>query len=252
VNQFGQVQLADIERKVKPHTRLISCMWVHNELGSLNPIEQVGNFCRGKNIYFHTDATQAIGKIRFKLSALPIDALSLSAHKIYGPKGAGALFLRSKDSGLRIQPLLYGGGHEKGQRSGTLAVPNIVGLGQACEILSQDFDLESQKNFENGNFLLSEIRKNFPQAVLNGHPDQKVPTTWNFTFKGAQVPTLISGLAVSRRSACQTGDTGLSPTMAAIGIAPQDSTKTFRFSIGRNTSRSDIEALISKLLVVIK
>ncbi|HRO66054.1 MAG TPA: cysteine desulfurase family protein [Pseudobdellovibrionaceae bacterium] len=151
VDSNGQVAPEEIERAIRPHTKLVSAIWVNNEIGTINRMKEIGDICRRKNVYFHSDGTQAVGKIPVDLSKMPIDLLSFSGHKMYGPKGVGALFIRNKDPHVSIKPFFFGGGHERGLRSGTPNVPGIVGLGAAAEICSQELAMDMEKALMLGN-----------------------------------------------------------------------------------------------------
>ncbi|MFN7729811.1 MAG: cysteine desulfurase family protein [Bdellovibrio sp.] len=244
VNQFGQVSPADIEARLKPHTRLVSVMWVQNELGSVNPIEEIARLCHDKKVYFHSDATQAIGKIPVNLQTAQVDLLSFSAHKLSGPKGVGFLYLRSKNPRVSIPALMCGGGHERGSRSGTLNVPGIVGLGKAIELASLEGIAEQSRIRVLRDFMWNQLQSTFPSARLNGHPSNRSPNNLHVTFLNCQVPSALKGLAVSRGSACHSGGTSTSHVLTALGVSESESAQSLRITLGRTTTDAHVlEAL---------
>ncbi|MBL7543546.1 MAG: cysteine desulfurase [Bdellovibrionaceae bacterium] len=251
VNKDGVIDPAELQLKIKPHTRLISIMWVNNEIGSINDVVAIGTLARSEKIYFHTDGTQAVGKLPMNLRELPIDILSFSGHKIYGPKGVGVLYKRRKDPFVDIDPLFLGGGQEGGQRSGTLNVPGIVGIGKACEIISQHFG-EEMKHYRNLlNQLLAGLKAVYPDIKLNGPADleQRSPINLSITFPerlGADLSLRIPGVGVSTGSACSTGKISASHVLKGIGLTPEESARTLRLSVGRYTTSDDIKTTIER------
>lgn len=250
VNTYGQVTAAAVKAALKPHTKLISLIWINNEIGSINPMEDIAVVAKEHKIYLHTDATQAVGKIPVNMSELGIDLMSFSGHKIYGPKGIGALYLRSKDPKVTINPLIYGGGQERGLRSGTLNVPGIVGLGAAAEICQKNMAYESAK--------LSELRQTFwnslqiaiPGVTLNGHPIERAPNNLNITLPGCKTEMILphlQRLGVSTGSACGTGAMVISHVLKGIGLSNDLIQCSLRLSIGRWTSEEDIHQAVKIL-----
>lgn len=251
VNKQGLVSIEDIKSKIKPHTRLISIMWVNNEVGSINDVTAIGHLARAHQIYFHTDGTQAVGKIPMSLKELPIDLLSFSGHKIYGPKGVGVLFKRRKDPFVDIDPLFLGGGQESGQRSGTLNVPGIVGIGKACDIIQNNFTNEISHNRSLLTQLLNGLKTIFPDAQLNGPQDinNRSPINLSITFPARLGPDLslrIPGVGVSTGSACSTGKISSSHVLKGIGLTPEESSRTLRLSVGRYTTADDITVTLER------
>jgi cysteine desulfurase len=251
VNTEGLVHIDDVAKKIKPHTRLISIMWVNNEIGSINDVVKIGNLAKSKQIYFHTDGTQAVGKLPMNLKELPIDMLSFSGHKIYGPKGVGVLYKRRKDPFVDIDPLFLGGGQENGQRSGTLNVPGIVGIGKACEIINQNFETEQRHNRELLAQLLQGLQSIFPDIKLNGPADlnNRSPINLSITFPerlGGDLSLRIPGVGVSTGSACSTGKISSSHVLKGIGVTPEDSSRTLRLSVGRYTTTEDIKTTLER------
>ncbi|OQP07702.1 cysteine desulfurase DndA, partial [Geobacillus sp. 47C-IIb] len=210
VDSYGQVQLEALKNALRDDTILVSIMWANNETGTLNDIPTLSQYVKSNcpNTFFHTDATQVVGKIEVDLSKTPVDFLSLSAHKLYGPKGIGACFIRKRELGLRtkITPLLHGGNQENGYRSGTLSVHNIVGLGKAAEIAKRDHQEYHQKLIELETYLINKLHNLFPTIQFNGHPTAKIPGVVNFTIPNVSNELIIRALkdqfAISTGSAC--------------------------------------------------
>jgi cysteine desulfurase len=251
VDKQGLVSVEDIKSKIKPHTKLISIMWVNNEVGSINDVVAIGNLARAHQIYFHTDGTQAVGKIPMDLKNLPVDLLSFSGHKIYGPKGVGVLFKRRKDPFVDIDPLFLGGGQEGGQRSGTLNVPGIVGIGKACEIIQTNIDHETKHYHQLLEQLLNGLKQIFPDIQLNGPADikQRSPINLSITFPerlGGDLSLRIPGVGVSTGSACSTGKISASHVLKGIGLTPEQASRTLRLSVGRYTTTEDIKTTLER------
>ncbi len=251
VDSDGLVNIDDLKSKIKSNTRLISIMWVNNEIGSVNDVVAIGNLARSKHIYFHTDGTQAVGKLQMTLKDLPIDMLSFSGHKIYGPKGVGVLYKRRKDPFVDIDPLFMGGGQENGQRSGTLNVPGIVGIGKACDLILTSLDNEI-KHYQT---LLAQLLKGlkgiFPDIVLNGPQviSERSPINLSVTFPerlGGDLSLRVPGVGVSTGSACSTGKISSSHVLKGIGLTPEQSSRTLRLSVGRYTNSHDIDLTIER------
>lgn len=253
VNSEGCVDVESVREKIKPNTRLMSFIWVNNEIGSINPILQLAELAHSRGILFHTDATQAVGKIPLSLKESRIDLLSLSAHKMYGPKGVGALIFRRKNSGAQIQCLICGGGQENGQRSGTSNVAGIVGLGEACRLLKEEMAVEIPEALRLQKFFWKEILSRWPEARLNGSPLTKdaaafteptrSPVNLSITFPenfppgGFQDPHL----GVSSTSACSTGGNSVSHVLAALGLSKNETQRTLRLSFGRFTTEAELK-----------
>lgn len=240
VNSYGQVDLNKLVKKIKPHTRLIAAMWAQNEIGSINPIQELTQICREHKIYLLSDATQAIGKVPVDLTKTPVDFLSFSAHKLAGPKGVGFLFIRKKNPHIDIPALLCGGGHERGFRSGTLNTPGIVGLGKAFEIAQTEFKEETKKIAELRDLFFHELKKSFPNLRLNGHPLERTPNNLHVTFLNCEVPSTLKGLAASRGSACLSGQTTTSHVLKTLGFTEAEAAQSLRLSLGRTTTKEDV------------
>ena len=238
----GRVVADDIAAVLREDTLLVSVMHVNNELGTINDIAEIGNLCKRKNVIFHVDAAQSFGKIEIDVGRLNIDLLSVSAHKIYGPKGAGFLYVR-REPPLAMPPLIHGGGHEMGLRSGTLATHQIVGLGTASTLMADHMHEEQAR--------LSMLREQFmrhvqqiPDTVLNSHPDFNLPSIVNVGFGGVDGETLLLALddiAVSSGSACTSASVEPSYVLKAIGVADDIAHASLRFSFGRFSTEEDID-----------
>ncbi|HWU43527.1 MAG TPA: cysteine desulfurase family protein [Bdellovibrio sp.] len=242
VNHYGQVKIETVQAALKPHTKLMSFMWVNNEVGSFNPITELAKLAKENKIYLHTDATQAVGKIPVNVTEIGIDLMSFSGHKIYGPKGVGALYIRSKDPKVQINPLIYGGGQERGLRSGTLNVPAIVGLGAAAEICQHNLPLEMERMISLRNFMWHQLHESIPGIQLNGHPTERSPASLNISLP-AKTETLLphlQKLGVSTGSACSTGAMTISHVLHGIGLTSEQAQSSLRLSLGRWTTENEI------------
>ncbi|WP_413584833.1 cysteine desulfurase family protein [Bdellovibrio sp. HCB274] len=244
VNKFGLVEIETLRAAIKPHTKLISLIWVNNEVGSINPIVEAAKVAKENQILFHTDATQAIGKIPVNVTEMGIDLMSFSAHKFYGPKGSAALFIRGKDPKVQLNPFIYGGGQEKGLRSGTLNVPAIVGLGTAAEICKNNLTAESERMTALRNLFWQKLQSKIPGIRLNGHPTNRSPINLNVTLPGIRIESLankIQKLGVSTGSACSSGSVSISHVLKGIGLSADEAACTLRLSLGRWTTEDDIQ-----------
>ncbi len=243
VDSDGYVHPDAVASAITSDTILVSIMMANNEIGTLQPIVEIGQICREKNIPFHTDAAQAVGKLPIDVEALNIDLLSISAHKLYGPKGVGALYVRSRPR-VRLVGQMDGGGHEKGMRSGTLNVPGIVGLGKACAIAKSEMATESARTRCLRDRLQKRLFETLDQMVLNGHPEQRLPGNLNISFGAVDGESLIMGLteiALSSGSACTSASMEPSYVLKAIGISNDMAQCSIRFGIGRFNTENDIE-----------
>lgn len=250
VNADGCVNPALVEKAIKPHTRLMSFIWVNNEIGSVNPIARLAAIAKAHRVYLHTDATQAIGKIPVDVRETPVDLMSFSGHKFYGPKGVGVLYVRSRDPAVTLWPLLHGGGQEQGLRSGTLNVPAIVGLGKAIEICAAKMTEEANRTKELRDRLFNGVKAKIPDVRLNGHPIERSPTNLSLTFPGRPVDLALpklQRLGFSTGSACSAGRGAVSSVLTAIGLSEKDAGCTIRLSIGRTTTSADVDQTIEIL-----
>ncbi len=240
VNADGIVTVDELKKHIRPETKLVSLIWVNNEIGSINPVQELSAYCQSQKIYFHTDATQAVGKIDVNLSTSNIHFLTFSAHKVYGPKGIGALYTRS---GVIIEPFILGGGQQNNRRSGTLNVPAIVGAGMAAEICRKEMSEDSMRTKSFCRLLFETLQKSLPEIKLNG-PDFSNRSPMNLSLVMPQAIDLVlpalSGLAFSQGSACHTNEISSSHVLSAIGRTPTEASRTIRLSMGRWTNESDV------------
>ena len=247
VDKYGQVHAEQVREALTDKTILVSIMAANNEIGTLMPVREIGRVCKERGVLFHTDAVQAVGKVPLDVEAMGIDLLSLSAHKIYGPKGCGALYVRKKDPRVRLEPQIDGGGHERGMRSGTLAVPLIVGLGTACDIARQDMPEESEKTFELRERLRAGIMDRLPESYLNGHPTERLPGNANISFAYVEGEGLMMGIkdvAVSSGSACTSASLEPSYVLRALGVGDELAHSSIRFGIGRFNTREEVDYVV--------
>jgi len=247
VSKEGLVNPADVEKSITPQTILITIMHANNEIGTIQPIEEIGKIARDRNIPFHTDAVQTAGKIPVNVEALGVNLLSVSAHKIYGPKGAGALYIRK---GTFIEPQLHGGGHERNLRSSTENVPGIVGFGKACELAKERLPDEAK---------LADLRDRLIKGVLeisdsylNGHPIKRLPNNANFRFSYIEGESMIlnldmKGVSASTGSACSSTSLEPSHVLLAIGLKPEDAHGSLRLTLGRENTQEDVDYVVSVL-----
>lgn len=246
-DRHGRVELAAFQKAWQPATQLLSLHWAHNELGTIQDIESIANWCAEKKIYFHSDATQAVGKLPIQLQQTKVDLLSFSGHKLYGPKGIGALYIRSLNPKVSIDPFIFGGSQEKSYRSGTLNVPGIVGLGFACELASREMLAENQKYGRLRKILLDGLTEIFPGLIINTHPEQHLPHALSLVIPWQKqvISNSLSNLAISSGSACTSGEMSGSPILKAIGLSEEQAQSTKRISIGRWTTEDDIADILS-------
>ncbi len=252
VDRAGQISSQAVEEAITPNTVLISVMMANNEIGTLQPIAEIGKMTRKRGVLFHTDAAQAANQIPIDVSTLGVDFLSLSAHKMYGPKGVGALYVRS---GVKLPPLLYGGGHEGGRRSGTLNVPGIVGMGMACELVTHEMQTESERLRVLRDFLKEKNFNHLDEVFLNGHPTERLPNHLSLSFSGVRSENLIMELpeiALSSGSACRSARPGISHVLKAIGLTNDLAAATIRFGLGRFNTQEEIEEVAQRLVSVVQ
>ena len=253
VGTDGIVKIKDLEDAITDDTILITIMHANNEIGTIQPIEEIGAIAREKGIYFHTDAVQTVGKIPVDVEKLNVDLLSLSSHKLYGPKGVGALYIKK---GIRIEPLLHGGGHERGIRPGTENVPGIVGLGKACSIANEHLERDAQKLTTLRNRLIDGVLESNEESYLNGDRIKRLPNNANFRFTGIEGESLIlhldsKGIAASTGSACSSTKLEASHVLTAIGLEQQDAHGSLRISLGRENTEEDIDYAITAIKEVV-
>jgi cysteine desulfurase len=246
VDGYGRVDPDDVRRAITPETILISVMHANNEVGTIQPITEIARIAREHGILFHTDAAQSIGKIRTRVEELGVDLLSIAGHKLYGPKGIGALYVRD---GVQLEPLIHGAGHESGRRAGTENILLDVGLGAACALAENWIGMEAVRELRDlfWNLLQDQFG---PGAVLNGDLAESLPNTLNVSFVGkvgSEILVRMEGVAASTGSACHSGSVQLSPVLKAMKIPPEIGMGAIRFSLGRTTTRDEIVAAASVL-----
>ncbi len=255
VDSLGMLDLAQLEEAITEKTLLISIMAANNEIGTINPIAEIGALADRCKVLFHCDATQAVGKIPIDVQECGIDLLSLSAHKIYGPKGVGALFIRRNRKENRPAPLIHGGGHEKGYRSGTLNVPAIVGLGRACELCGENMMRESERLGKFSQKLLRLISENVDHIRINGHQENRLGNLLNITFEfveGEGVMLAMPDVAVSSGSACTSETLEPSYVLRALGVPDELAHGSLRFSLGRFNTEQEIDLAAQSVIRAVK
>lgn len=251
VDSHGLINPEDLEKTISSKTILVSIMTANNEIGTLQPLEVLGAICKKKGVIFHTDAVQAPGKISLNVQRLGVDLCSLSAHKIYGPKGVGALYVRRKDPRVQITPRIVGGGHERGLRSGTLNVPGIVGFGKAAELCLKLLPHEAQKIQKLRDRLWNGIQKGLDHITLNGHPTLRLANNLNISFDGVSGEALMLGMkevAISTGSACTSSTLEPSYVLKAVGTSSARITNSVRFGLGRFNTEAEIDFVIEKTI----
>jgi cysteine desulfurase len=254
VDKNGLVSVQDIKKAITDKTILINVMHANNEIGVIQPIAEIGKIAREKGIFFHTDTVQTVGHIPVNVKDLNIDLLSLSAHKFYGPKGVGALYVRK---GVRIEPFLQGGDQEKGRRASTYNTPGIVGLGKAIELCREKMDEEAKFQSNLRDRLIKEIPERVPEAYLNGHPTQRLPNNVNFAIKYIEGESMLlrldmMGIACSTGSACTSTSLEPSHVLLAIGLSHEMAHGSLRITLGRWTNKEDIDSLLECLPKVVE
>jgi cysteine desulfurase len=255
VGKDGLIDLEDLRAAITPRTILISIMYANNEIGVIQPVEQLGKIAKEKKILFHVDAVQAAGKISVDVQKDGIDLLSISAHKIYGPKGVGALYVRRKDPRVELSALIDGGGHERGMRSGTLNVPGIVGLGKACEICQQEMHGESERLGRLRDKLKDAILVGLDDTFLNGSMAHRLPNNLNLSFAGVEGDALLMGIndvAVSSGSACTSATLEPSYVLRALGVSEDLAHSSIRFGLGRFNTDEEVEYVAGRVVETVK
>ena len=254
VDEDGLINLGELQNAIKDKTILITIMTANNEIGTIEPIEEIGKIARANNIYFHTDSVQAIGNIKIDVRKMNIDSLSMSAHKFYGPKGVGALYVKEN---VPFKKLQDGGHQEKNKRAGTENVAEIVGLGKAIELADKNLEEYNNKLLELRDYYISEVEKNIPEAKLNGHRKKRLAGNANISFKGIDGGDLLlkldeKGICVSTGSACSSGSTEPSHVLTAIGLEPEYLRGSLRVTFGNENTKEDVDCLIKNLVEIIK
>ncbi len=251
VDEFGRVSPEAIARAITDDTVLVSIMWANNEIGTIAPLGEIAALCKARGILFHTDATQAAGRIPVDLRHVPADLVSFSAHKMYGPKGVGALYVRPRTPRIPLASQIDGGGHERGMRSGTLNVPGIVGFGKAAELAAKEMAEENVRIADLRDRLVAGIQHHLGETFVNGHPVERLPHNASVTFPGRRADALMMAMkdiAVSSGSACSSAQPGDSHVLRAIGLSASESKETLRFGLGRFTTREEIDYAVRRVV----
>jgi cysteine desulfurase len=251
VDNTGRVDPQAVEDAITDQTVLVSIMLANNEVGTVQPIADIGAICRRRGVLFHTDAVQGIGKVPFNVETMNVDLASMSAHKMYGPKGVGALYVRRKNPRVRIAPIIHGGGHERGMRSGTLNVPGIVGFGEACRIAALELEAEAQLVRGLRDRLFRALASELDMVQLNGHPEMRLPGNLNVSFayvEGEALMMAMKDVAVSSGSACTSASLEPSYVLRALGVPEDMAHASIRFGLGRFTTSEEVD-YVSKLVV---
>lgn len=254
VDEYGMVDLDELRESITDETILITIMFANNEIGTIQPIKEIGQIAKEKNIYFHTDAVQAIGHVKIDVDDLNIDLLSLSAHKFYGPKGIGALYIRQ---GVKIHSLIEGGAQERSRRAGTENVPGIVGLGKAIELAYENIDEHNEKLIKLRERLIKKVFENISHVRLNGHPEKRLPGNVSFCFEFIEGESLLlsldmEGIAGSSGSACTSGSLDPSHVLLAIGLPHEIAHGSLRLSLGDFNTEEEVDYVVEKLVEIVQ
>jgi cysteine desulfurase len=255
VDEFGRVSPEQVAGALTDETVLVSVMAANNEVGTLQPVREIARLCKGRGVLFHTDAAQAAGKVPLAVEDMGIDLLSLSAHKMYGPKGVGALYVRRRDPRVRLEPLFDGGGHERGLRSGTLPVPLIVGFGLACELCAGEMTAEAERLAGLRERLRSAIMEPLDEVYLNGHPTERLPGNLNLSFgfvEGEALMMAMRDVAVSSGSACTSASLEPSYVLRALGRSDDLARGSLRFGLGRFTTAGEVDTVAGDVLRAVR
>ena len=255
VDSFGRVTVEQVAGALTDRTILVSVMAANNEIGTLQPIKQIGALCKSHGVFFHTDAVQVAGKLPLDVDDMGIDLLSLTAHKMYGPKGVGALYVRSRNPRVRPEPLLDGGGHERGLRSGTLPVPLVVGFGKACALCQQEMSREAERLAKLRERLRRGICEQLDHVFLNGHPSERLPGNLNLSFAFVEGEALLMSLqdiAVSSGSACTSASVEPSYVLKALGVPDDLARSSIRFGLGRFNTEEEVDFTIQQVVLKVQ
>jgi cysteine desulfurase len=250
VGSDGLITPDDVKNAITDKTILVSVMMANNEIGVIQPIAEIGKLCKERGVLFHTDATQAVGKVPFNVNELNVDLASFSAHKIYGPKGVGGLYVRRKNPRVMLVPMMDGGGHERGMRSGTLNITGIVGLGKACEIAHQEMQQENERIFSLRERLRSGIMDELPDVYINGHATERLAGNLNISFAYVEGESLLMGIndiAVSSGSACTSASLEPSYVLKALGVGEELAHSSIRFGLGRFNTVEEVDYTIGRV-----
>jgi len=260
VDKYGLIDLGELEDMITDETTLISVMFANNEIGTIEPIKEIGAIAKKHDVLFHTDAVQAFGKIPIDVEAMNIDLLSASAHKLYGPKGVGMLYLRNKGVregwGKFIEPIMYGGGHERDMRPSTINVPGIAGFAKAVELAKNEMPKEIEEHTKFRDKIIKNVLENIEDSYLNGHPTKRLPNNVNLGIRFIEGESIVldldgEGIAASTGSACSSKSLDPSHVLLAIGLKPQEAHGSLRVTVGRFTTEEDVDYFLEKLPPII-
>ena len=254
VDKYGLIDLEELKEAIRPETMLISIMFANNEIGTIQPIEQIGEIAKEHGITFHVDAVQAMGAVKVDVKKQHIDLLSMSAHKLGGPKGIGGMFIRK---GVKIDNFVHGGGQERGKRAGTEGVQNIVGFGKAVEIANRDFDQYVQRVTVLRDRLIEGIKNNIPEVILNGHPTMRLPNNVNFSYKYVEGESILllldmEGIAASSGSACTSGSLDPSHVLLATGLDHGTAHGSIRFTLSPEITEEEVDFVVETMKKIIE
>ncbi|MFX1437506.1 MAG: cysteine desulfurase family protein, partial [Promethearchaeota archaeon] len=261
VDKYGLIEINDLENAITNKTLLISIMFANNEIGTIEPIKEIGTIAKKHDIIFHTDAVQAFGKVPIDVNEMNIDLLSASAHKLYGPKGVGLLYIRNKGVregwGKYIEPIMYGGSHERDMRPSTVNVPGIAGFAKAVELAKEEMEDEAQRQIKLRDKIIKWVTENIEDSYLNGHPTQRLPNNVNLGFRYIEGESIVldldmEGIATSTGSACSSKSLDPSHVLLAIGLKPEEAHGSLRISLGRFITKEDVDYFLTKLPNVIE
>jgi len=254
VDKYGLIDPSQVKKAIKKETLLVSIMHANNEIGTVEPIEEIGKICRQSGVYFHSDAAQSLGKIAVDVNKMNVDLLTASSHKMYGPKGAACIYIKK---GIKVEPILHGGGHEEGLRSSTINLAAIVGFARACQIAKKEMAEEGRRLKRLRDKLIKGVLEGIELSYLNGHPRKRLPNNANFWFSFIEGEALIMrldllGIAASTGSACSSEELKPSHVLLALGLKPQQAHGSLRLSLGRWTKEKEIDFVLRVLPEVVK
>ncbi len=253
VDKYGIIDLEQLENSIKENTILISVMFANNEIGSIQPIKEIGQLAKKNNVYFHTDAIQAVGKLKIDVNDLNVDMLSMSAHKLYGPKGIGALYIKK---GVKIHSHIHGGVQEKNRRAGTENIPSIIGFGKAVELAYENIDENNQRLIKLRDRLINEIKSKISHVILNGHPEKRLPNNVSVCFEFIEGEALLLsldmvGIAGSSGSACTSGSLDPSHVLLSIGLIHEIAHGSLRLSLGDFNTEEEVDYVVEQLVIIV-
>jgi cysteine desulfurase len=255
VQADGLIDLEDLKRAMDDQTIVVSIMYANNEIGVVQPIAEIGKLCKEKGVLFHSDAVQAVGKIPVNVQTDGIDIMSLTSHKIYGPKGVGALYVRRRNPRVQLAEQINGGGHERGMRSGTLNVPGIVGMGKACELCMHEMEAEAAREIELRDYLRNKLEKALDYTQVNGNMEHHLPGNLNMSFVYVEGESLLMGIndiAVSSGSACTSATLEPSFVLKALGLGDDVAHSSIRFGLGRFNTKAEVDYVSDKIIAVVQ